>query len=526
MPTRWPVFHGFTPSPTPSTTPMTSCPGTRGYWIPGQSPSLTNESLWQTPHASTLTRAHPRSGAGMSRSTNSSGPPARGTWTTRIFLLMRFNRPSPEKLKNYAAVMRYTFAADDSNPRDIWHPNDSTEMKARQSSDAIFGTIFFAALFLVPVITGTAAENRAVLTGKAAMGDWTSDAPGVTRKITVEDLPPPGSNALAINRARVVDRPADAQLKVPPGFKIELYATGFRDPRFLLTAPNGDIFVVESRANQIKVLRDTNGDGKPDVTETFAERNLNKPFGIAFYPPGDNPQFLYVANTDGVIRFPYRNGDLKAHGPAQELAAHLSPGGLLRGGGHWTRCIVFSPDGRKMYVSIGSRSNVSDNPAEKDRARIFEFNPDGSGQKVYAWGIRNAVGIAFRPGTNELWMSVNERDDLGDGLVPDYISRVQPGGFYGWPWFYIGNHQDPRHQGKHRELASKVAVPDVLVQSHSASLNLCFYDGEQFPSEYRGDIFATFHGSWNKERRTGYKVVRVPMDKSTGQARGDYEDFV
>src|SRR6266700_1846058 len=377
-------------------------------------------------------------------------------------------------------------------------------MKARQSSDAIFRVIFFSALFLIAVITGAAAEKRAVFTGKAAMGDWTSDAPGVTRKITVQDLPPPSSNVFAINRARVVDRPADVQPKVPPGFKIELYATGFRDPRFLLTAPNGDIFVVESRANQIKVLRDTNGDGKPDITETFAERDLNKPFGIAFYPSGNDPQLLYVANTDGVIRFPYRNGDLKARGPAEQLGAHLSAGAArLRSGGHWTRDIVFSPDGRKMYVSIGSRSNVSDSASEADRARIFEFNPDGTDRKVFAWGIRNAVGIAFRPGTNELWMRTNERDEIGEDLPPDYISSVRLGGFYGWPWFYIGNHSDPRHKGKHPELAGKVIVPDVLVQAHSASLNLCFYTGDQFPFAYKGDIFAAFHGSWNRMKRTG-----------------------
>jgi glucose/arabinose dehydrogenase len=439
---------------------------------------------------------------------------------------MRFNRPSLEKHKSYSAVVRHTFAADDSIPRDVWRPNDSIGMKAPQSSDRILRALFCVAVFFLSVIIGAAAENGAILAGKAAMGDWTRDAPGVTRKITVQDLPPPGSNVLAINRARVVDRPADAQPKVPPGFKIELYASGFRDPRFLLTAPNGDIFVVESRTNQIKVLRDTNGDGKPDLTETFAEPGLNKPFGIAFYPPGDDPQFLYVANTDGVVRFPYRNGDLKARGPAQQLAAHLSPGGLLRSGGHWTRCIVFSPDGKKMYVSIGSRSNVSDNAAEANRARILEFDPDGSGQKVYAWGIRNAVGIAFRPGTNELWMSTNERDEIGEDLPPDYISSVRPGGFYGWPWFYIGNHPDPRHKGKHLELADKVIVPDVLVQAHSASLNLCFYTGDRFPSEYKNDIFAAFHGSWNRMKRTGYKVVRVPFDKSTGKARGEYEDFV
>jgi glucose/arabinose dehydrogenase len=422
--------------------------------------------------------------------------------------------------------VRHTFAAVDSNPRNIWGTNDFTEMKTGQSNDPILRATLLGALLLIGVITSAPAEKAEILTGKAAMGDWTGDAPGVRRKITVQDLPQPSSNALAINRPRVVNRPANAQPKVPSGFKIELYASGFRDPRFLLSAPNGDVFVVESRADQIKVLRDTNGDAKPDVTEIFAGRGLNKPFGIAFYPPGEDPQFLYVANTDGVIRFPYRSGDLKARGPAQQLAARLSPGGLLRGGGHWTRCIVFSPDGKKMYLSIGSRSNVSDNAAEQNRARIFEFNPDGSGQKVYAWGIRNAVGIAFRPGTNELWMSTNERDEIGEDLPPDYISSVRSGGFYGWPWYYIGNHQDPRHKGKHPELADQVVVPDVLVEAHSASLNLCFYTGDKFPSEYKGDIFATFHGSWNRMKRTGYKVVRVPFDKSTGKANGEYEDFV
>jgi glucose/arabinose dehydrogenase len=387
--------------------------------------------------------------------------------------------------------------------------------------------LFIAAGFHIAVPTAMAAESATLLTGKAAMGDCKSDAPGVRRKITVADLPPPSSNILAINRASVVSRPPGVPLRVPPGFKIELYAQAFRDPRFLLTAPNGDLFVVESRPNQIKVLRDTNGDGKPDVTETFAERDLNKPFGIAFYPPGDDPQFLYVANTDGIIRFPYHNGDLKARGPAQQLAARLSGGAArLRSGGHWTRDIAFSPDGKQMYVSIGSRSNVSDNNAEADRARIFEFNPDGTNRKVYAWGIRNAVGIAFRPGSNEIWMSTNERDEIGEDLPPDYISSVRPGGFYGWPWFYIGNHPDPRHKGKHPELADKVIVPDVLVQAHSASLNLCFYTGDQFPAEYKGDIFAAFHGSWNRMKRTGYKVVRVPFDHATGKALGEYEDFV
>lgn len=359
----------------------------------------------------------------------------------------------------------------------------------------------------------------------ASTGDWTQDAPGARHRIAVDDLPPPYQTDSVNNHPRVVARPQGAEPQVPAGFKIEEYASGFDNPRFLLTAPNGDIFVTESDANAIKVLHDK-GNGKADAAVVFADRGLKDPFGIAFYPPGSEPQFLYVANTNGVVRYPYRNGDTKARGPVEKLSAELSAGGLLTGGGHWTRDIAFSPDGKRMFVSIGSASNVSDDTAEANRARIFQFNPDGTGQKVFAWGIRNAVGIKFRPGTEELWMSTNERDALGDGLVPDYISRVQPGGFYGWPWFYIGNHQDPRHKGKHPELADKVLVPDVLVQSHSATLNLCFYGGQQFPAEYRGDIFAAFHGSWNKARRTGYKIVRVPFDKSTGKARGDYEDFV
>jgi glucose/arabinose dehydrogenase len=217
---------------------------------------------------------------------------------------------------------------------------------------------------------------------------------------------------------------------------------------------------------------------------------------------------------------------MKARGPAEKLGVRLSPGGLLRGGGHWTRALAFSRDGKKMFVSIGSLTNDSDARAEADRARIFQFDADGNNERIYAWGIRNAVGITMRPGTDELWMSTNERDGLGDNLPPDYISHVQWRGFYGWPWFYLGNHQDPRHKGEHPELAARVIVPDVLIQSHSASLNLCFYEGEQFPAEYRGDIFAALHGSWNRSRRTGYKIVRVPFDHATGKALGEYEDFV
>ncbi|MGA2990701.1 MAG: PQQ-dependent sugar dehydrogenase, partial [Candidatus Korobacteraceae bacterium] len=255
---------------------------------------------------------------------------------------------------------------------------------------------------------------------------------------------------------------------------------------------------------------------------------LRRPFGIAFYPLGSAPKWVYVANTDSVVRFPYQSGDLKARGPEETVVKEIPGGGLLRGGGHWTRDIAFSKDGSKMFVSVGSRSNDDDsdgNPSEFHRADILEFNPDGSGQRVYAWGIRNAVGIAVDPASGELWCSTNERDGLGDNLVPDYITHVTGGGFYGWPWWYMGGHQDPRHKGKHPELQSKVITPDVLIQPHDASLEMTFYDGRQFPEEFRGDIFAAEHGSWNRSVRTGYEVIRVPMHHS-GRARAEYQDFL
>ena len=260
---------------------------------------------------------------------------------------------------------------------------------------------------------------------------------------------------------------------------------------------------------------------KPEQTEIFAE-GLNRPFGINFYPPGPDPEWVYVGNTDSIVRFPYKNGDLKARGPAQHITdvpAYES---------HWTRDIQFTPDGRKMLVSVGSASNVDDpdtTPAEKNRADILEFNPDGSEMRVYAYGIRNAVGLAIHPQTGELWCSVNERDALGDNLVPDYITHVQEGGFYGWPWWYMGGHQDPRHEGKHPELKDRVIIPDVILHPHNASLQMTFYNGTQFPAEYQGDIFAAEHGSWNRSIRVGYELIRVPLHQ-TGHASGEYEDFM
>ena len=367
-----------------------------------------------------------------------------------------------------------------------------------------------------------ATPSDVLFTGQAAMGDVATDAPGVRRILTVADLRPPFETKSVDNEAHLIDRPDGEWPRVPEGFRVGLFATGLTNPRMARVAPNGDLFVVESRADRVRVVRDQDGDGKSDIAETFAE-GLKQPFGVNFYPPKD-PRYIYIANTDSVVRFPYAAGDLKARGPAEVIVDDLAGGGRLRGGGHWTRDLVFSLDGTRMYVSVGSRSNVADDVSEARRARIFEFSPDGKEERVYATGIRNAVGLAVHPETGELWASVNERDELGENLVPDYITSVRAGGFYGWPWFYIGGHQDPRHAGKHPELRDRVIVPDVLVQSHSASLGMMFYAGKAFPESYRGNAFAAQHGSWNRARRTGYKVIRLPMNP--GRAVGEYIDFM
>jgi glucose/arabinose dehydrogenase len=251
------------------------------------------------------------------------------------------------------------------------------------------------------------------------------------------------------------------------------------------------VFVVESEPGRVKVLRGAPDTDSSSKVETFAT-GLVKPFGIAFYPPGPNPTHLYIGNTDSVVRFPYRNGDLKASGPSEMIVENLPGGGRLRGGGHWTRDVRFSNDGKQ--------------------------------ERIFASGIRNAVGLAVHPRTGELWASVNERDTLGDHLVPDYVTHVQEGGFYGWPWYYMGGHADERATEPRPDLKDKVITPDVLVQSHSASLGMALYTGRQFPAEYALDAFAAEHGSWNRTRRTGYKVIRIPM--KNGKATGEYEDFM
>ncbi len=362
---------------------------------------------------------------------------------------------------------------------------------------------------------------KAVETGTSAFTSYDKESPGTFRKITVSDLPQPYATEASSNAPTVVPKPADAWPKTLPGFKVGLYASDVPEPREIRRAPNGDLFVAESTKGQVAVFRGVTGEGKAEQTGVFAT-GLKNNFGIAFYPPGKDPKWIYVGNTNSVVRFPYHSGDLQATGPAETIVAELPAGG-----GHWTRDIAFSRDGKQMFVSVGSASNVDDpdtHPKEFHRANILEFTPEGKFVKVYASGIRNPVGIAVNPTTGQLWCSTNERDNLGDNLVPDYITSVREGGFYGWPWYYMGDHQDPRLAGKHPELKDKVLVPDVLLQPHNASLELMFYEGKQFPNEYKGDIFAAEHGSWNKSRRAGYEVIRVPL--TNGKSGGEYEDFV
>jgi hypothetical protein len=389
--------------------------------------------------------------------------------------------------------------------------------------------------------------TSAALEGIAAYGDWKIDAPGIRRHIRASDLPAPYATGSAANDPAVVEKPADARLSTSPGFEVKLFVRGLDQPRLIRVAPNGDIFVAESGAGRIRVLRPSDGGDEVSQNEIFAS-GLNLPFGIAFYPVGNDPQWIYVANTDSVVRFPYRNGDLRATGNPQIIVSALPVGG-----NHWTRDITFSTDSAKMFVSVGSASNAAETMGptsvasprywtallrrwakaalygassndETERADILVFDPEGKGRRIYASGIRNCVGMAVNFATGDLWCSTNERDGLGDDLPPDYITRVRDGGFYGWPWYYIGAHEDPRHGGERPDLKDRIIVPDVLIQPHSASLQLMFYTGSQFPAEYRGNVFAAEHGSWNRAKRTGYKIIRVIV--KDGVPTGEYEDFV
>ena len=348
----------------------------------------------------------------------------------------------------------------------------------------------------------------------------TTAAPGKGERIVIkpESLPKPYASDSARNQPKVIPAPVDAKLNLPPGFQAEVFAEGdFRNPRWIIEGTNGDLFLSDARANTIFLLRDVNKDNKIDNrTERFKLiEGLNRPFGMAI-----NNGYFYVGNTDGVVRYKYKVGETKISAAAEKIADLPAQGY----NNHWTRNLLFSTDGKKLYVSVGSGTNV-DVESDQRRAAISEYNPDGTGHRIYASGIRNPIGLAWNPTTKELWTAVNERDGLGDDLVPDYATAVQDGGFYGWPYLYIGGNVDPRRADDLKNIRLKSAtVPDVLFEAHCAALGLVFYTGKMFPKEYQGDAFVAMHGSWNRSLRTGYKVVHIPM--KNGKPQGGYENFM
>ena len=386
------------------------------------------------------------------------------------------------------------------------------------------------------VSAASASADEAVRTGAAAYGDWRTDASGARRLITPANLPAPFATKSAAGRSQRAARTGVDIPKAPPGFTVDLFASGLNIPRAIRVAPNGDIFVAETGAGRVRVFRPGAAGAGPAQGVIFAD-GVQRVYGIAFYPSGENPRFVYVATPQSVMRFPYRSGEMKASGPAEKVAS--LPGD---GGGHWSRDLAFSADDKTLFVAVGSGSNVAEGAPRADQASIAEapvgasvgdeqgradvlaLDPDGKNGRVYATGIRNCSGLAIQPGTGALWCAVNERDGLGDNLPPDYATHVAEGAFYGWPWYYLGDHQDPRHKDERPDLAKSVTTPDVLIQAHSAPLGIAFYAADQFPSEYKGDAFVTLHGSWNCSTLTGYKVVRLVM--KDGKPTGAYEDFL
>jgi len=377
-----------------------------------------------------------------------------------------------------------------------------------------------------------------VRSGRSAYGDWHSDSPGTIRKILAADVEAPLATPSTPNRSKVVPKPGDAKLQTMPGFKVEELATGLTGARALRVAPNGDIFVSQSRPEgKIAVIRMSKGGDK--LVTTYSA-GLKDAYGMAFYPPGPNPKWVYVGMEGKVVRFAYKTGDMKATAEPETIISDLQTGGS-----HWTRDIAFSPDGKVLYVAVGSSGNVAsdmgDRPdiakwekehaagsawdKEEWRANVLTYTPEGKNKQVYASGIRNCSGLTVQPATGTVFCATNERDLLGDNTPPDYVTSVKKGGFYGWPWYYIGSNEDTRPGGGQRpDLKGKAIVPDVLMQPHSAPLSVTFNTGSMFPPEWKGDAFVALHGSWNRSLHTGYKIVRLPA--KGGKLTGEYQDFV
>lgn len=355
------------------------------------------------------------------------------------------------------------------------------------------------------------------------------------------NLVPPYQTKSIRNYCTVIGWPQGKTPIAPAGFSVNLYASDLDNPRNILEAPNGDVFVAEANtelkgliklgadiigasaaqdlgksANKVILLRDTNGDGVADLKSVFIT-GLNHPFGMLILN-----DWFYVANTDGLWRYPYKPGEKTMSGKGTMILS-LPAGGYNN---HWTRNLRAGGDGSKIYISVGSGTNDAEKglDVEERRANILEVDPDGKHERIYASGLRNPVGIDFQPQTNQIWAAVNERDDLGDHLVPDYLTSIKAGGFYGWPWAYFGSHEDPSHVGERPDMVKKTIVPDIALGSHTASLGLAFYTGKTFPQKYLGGAFIGQHGSWNSSKLVGYKVVFVPF--TNGKANGTVDDFL
>jgi len=345
----------------------------------------------------------------------------------------------------------------------------------------------------------------------AVAADLSDQAPGQRIQIDPARLPAPYATPPVDNTADLIARPSPPPFRLPPGFSVNAFADGLDNPRWMTVAPNGDVFLAMPSLGQVLLLRDESGDGRADLRTVFVA-GLHRPHGLAV-----QGGYLYIGATDGLWRVALDEANRAASQPERVTPPGAFGAGVL----HWTRNVAFAPDGKRFFVAIGSESNIGEDPLP--HASVQSFAADGSDQKTYASGLRNPVGIAFYPGTNDLYTVVNERDGLGDGLVPDFLTRLQEGGFYGWPYAYIGHHPQPDFPSR-PAMVAKTLTPDLLFQSHSAPLGLVFYEGSMFPAEYKGDAFVALHGSWNSAEPTGYKVVRVPF--KDGRPQGYYENFL
>ncbi|SRX54882.1 sorbosone dehydrogenase family protein [Aequorivita sp. CIP111184] len=334
-------------------------------------------------------------------------------------------------------------------------------------------------------------------------------------------LPKPFATKSVRNSTKLVDWPEGKMPVAPEGFTVTKFADGFKNPRWTYIAPNGDMFVCEANtrgsAGLITLLRDKDGDGTAELRQTFLE-DLKQPFGMLVIDDS-----FYVANTDGLYKYPYTKGQTSLEAQKGVKIVELPAGGYNN---HWTRNIITNETKDKIYISVGSASNVAEHGMDEEvrRANILVVDLNGQNEKVYASGLRNPVGMDWNPINGELWTAVNERDKLGDNLVPDYVTSVREGGFYGWPYSYYGQLKDPRMEGKGTDLVAKAIVPDVSVGPHTASLGLTFYDANSFPKKYKNGLFVGQHGSWNRSVLSGYKVVFVPFED--GKPSDQPQDFL